>query len=117
MACAALLAACGSAAAPQPAASSTALVSAAPASAKPAQAPQSTPPGSAASAAAKPAASAAPAASGTTRMTIAVVGGSPSIANIWVGMDQGIFAKYGLTLELPDMTAPVGTAALLSNQI
>jgi NitT/TauT family transport system substrate-binding protein len=50
-------------------------------------------------------------------MLIATVGGSPSITNIWVGMDQGIFTKYGLTLELSDMTAPVGTAALLSNQV
>lgn len=50
-------------------------------------------------------------------MLIATVGGSPSIANIWVGMDQGLFAKYGVTLELQDMTAPVGIAALLSNQV
>jgi NitT/TauT family transport system substrate-binding protein len=50
-------------------------------------------------------------------MLIATVGGSPSISNVWVGMDQGIFAKYGLTLELQDMTAPVGSAALLSNQV
>jgi NitT/TauT family transport system substrate-binding protein len=98
-----LLAACGSSAV-QPAASS-------PAAAKPVASASAKP---AASAAAKPA---VPAASGTTKMTIATVGGSPSIANIWVGMDQGIFARYGLTLELIDLTAPAGIAALFSNQV
>ncbi len=47
----------------------------------------------------------------------AVVGGSPSFTAIWLGVDNGIFEKYGVRLTLQNMNGSVALQALLSGNI
>jgi NitT/TauT family transport system substrate-binding protein len=47
----------------------------------------------------------------------AVVGGSPSFTAIWLGVDNGIFEKYGARVTLLTMTGSVALTALLSGDI
>jgi len=100
-------AAAASAAAPKPSAvtSAAAAATSGPASAKPA-----------ASGAASASAPAIPAPKAGT-INIAVVGGSPSFAPIWVGADNGLFEKYGARINLITTTAPPAMAALLNGDV
>ena len=47
----------------------------------------------------------------------AVVGGSPSFTAIWLGVDNGIFEKYGVRVTLLTMTGSVALTALTSGDI
>ncbi len=47
----------------------------------------------------------------------AVVGGSPSFTAIWLGVDNGIFEKYGARVTLQTMTGSIALTALLSGDI
>ena len=47
----------------------------------------------------------------------AVVGGSPSFTAIWLGVDTGIFEKYGVRVTLLKMTGSVALTALSSGDI
>ncbi len=47
----------------------------------------------------------------------AVVGGSPSFTAIWLGVDTGIFEKYGVRVTLQTMNGSVALNALLSGDI
>lgn len=47
----------------------------------------------------------------------AVVGGSPSFTAIWLGVDNGIFEKYGVRLTLQKMNGSVALQALLAGDI
>jgi len=47
----------------------------------------------------------------------AVVGGSPSFTAIWLGVDTGIFEKYGARVSLQPMTGSVALDALLGGDI
>lgn len=69
-----------------------------------------------ASASAKPSALAIPKAAAGT-ISIAVVGGSPSFSPIWVGVDNGLFEKYGAPVQLITTTAPPAMAALLNGDV
>ncbi len=48
---------------------------------------------------------------------LAVVGGSPSFTAIWLGVDTGIFEKYGARVTLQTMTGSVALDALLGGDI
>ncbi len=63
------------------------------------------------------AASAAFAAPEGREIRFAVVGGSPSFTAIWLGVDNGIFEKYGARVTLLTMTGSVALTALLSGDI
>jgi len=63
------------------------------------------------------AASGAIAAPEPARIQFAVVGGSPSFTAIWLGVDNGIFEKYGVRLTLQTMNGSVALEALLSGNI
>ena len=52
---------------------------------------------------------------GTIRF--AVVGGSPSFTAIWLGVDNGLFEKYGARVTLLTMTGSVALTALISGDI
>ncbi len=118
------LAACGGAAAPSP----TPPASSSPPPAASAPAKPAASAASPAASAAKPEASAKPAASASASaapiptakpgtITIAVVGGSPSFTPIWVGLDNGLFDKYGAPVQLITTTAPPAMAALLNGDV
>ncbi len=47
----------------------------------------------------------------------AVVGGSPSFTAIWLGVDNGIFEKYGVRVTLLKMNGSVALTALLGGDI
>ncbi|HEX6510957.1 MAG TPA: ABC transporter substrate-binding protein [Chloroflexota bacterium] len=85
-----------------------------------AAAPSSAPAASAPAASAKPAASASAEAIPTAKpgtITIAIVGGSPSFLPIWIGVDNGLFDKYGAPVQLVTTTAPPAMAALLNGDV
>ncbi len=50
-------------------------------------------------------------------LRFAVVGGSPSFTAIWLGVDNGIFEKYGVRLTLLAMNGSVALSALLAGDI
>jgi NitT/TauT family transport system substrate-binding protein len=117
-----LAAGCGGASG-APAASSA---SAAGASASAAAKPATSSPGAAAapaggSAAAKPAGSssagASPAAGGLTRLNIPYTSPSGVYAPIWVGVDEGIFRKYGFDATTSYMDTNTVAPALISGEI
>src|SRR5581483_3770567 len=136
-----VLSACGGAAS----APSSAPASPSPASAKPAgsTAASAKPAGStaasakpAASASAKPAASAVasakPSASGAAgpqqssqpipsaaagTINLALVGGSPSAAPIYIGLEEHLFEKYNAPVQVIIMTAPAAMAALIAGEV
>ncbi|HLY67952.1 MAG TPA: ABC transporter substrate-binding protein, partial [Chloroflexota bacterium] len=75
-------------------------------------------------ASAKPAGSAAASASAAAippakpgTITIAWVGASPSFAPIWVGIESGLFDKYGAPVQMINTTAPPAMAALLAGDV
>lgn len=112
-----LLASCGgaaSASAPPAGSSSPApKTSSAPAAqASPSVAAQASASAGGSSSSSKPAASA-----GLTELTIAQVGTSPSFTPIWLGIDEGLFQKHGLTLKLVSSSGSVGLAALMSSNV
>jgi NitT/TauT family transport system substrate-binding protein len=119
----ALLATSCGGAAPAPSASpaSASVAPAKPASSAPAAGSSSAPakPAASASAAAKPAASAAakPAASGLVRLNIPYTSPSGVYAPIWVGVDQGIFKKYGFDASSSYMDTNTVAPALISGEI
>jgi NitT/TauT family transport system substrate-binding protein len=107
-----LLSACGGAAAPA-------------SRAVPASAATSIKPAASAAASAKPAASGSAAASAVPipapkpgTITVAVVGGSPSFTPFYVGVDSGLFDKYGAPIQLVLMQgAPPAMAAILTGEV
>jgi NitT/TauT family transport system substrate-binding protein len=141
-----LLAACGGAAAPA-SSPAPAVSSPAPASQSAAAKPAASTSASAAPASAKPAASAAgasakPAASGASAkpaaasgaagpavssqpipaakpgtINLALVGGSPSATPIYVGLENKIFDKYNVPVQLIITTAPVAMDTLIGGQV
>ncbi len=50
-------------------------------------------------------------------LRFAVVGGSPSFTAIWLGVDTGIFEKYGVRVTTMKMTGSVALEALLSGDV
>lgn len=50
-------------------------------------------------------------------LRFAVVGGSPSFTAIWLGVDNGIFEKYGVRVTPQKMTGSVALEALLSGDV
>jgi ABC-type nitrate/sulfonate/bicarbonate transport system substrate-binding protein len=136
--CILALAACGGQAAPTSTAASSVAAgapsSAAATSAKPAASGAATsakPAASGASAPAKPAVSGAaaakpsvsanaaakPAASGGVTVKLATNPISPSNGFVWVGQEQGIFAKDGVNVEVDGLNGQVRSQALLSGQV
>ena len=82
------------------------------------------PPSASASSPARPSAIAGSAAAKPSAITpkagainIAAVGTSPSFAPLWLGIDNGLFEKYGAPVNLITTTAPPAMAALLSGDV
>lgn len=50
-------------------------------------------------------------------LRFAVVGGSPSFTAVWVGVDAGIFDKYGVRVDLRKMNGSVALEALLAGEV
>lgn len=48
---------------------------------------------------------------------LAVVGGSPSFTGVWLGVDDGIFEKYGVRVTLLSMNGSVALQTLASGEI
>lgn len=89
-----------------------------------------TSPSASAALSAKPAASSKPAASAAASasaaaippakpgtITVAWVGASPSFAPLWVGLESGLFDKYGVPVQMVNTTAPPAMAALLNGDV
>jgi ABC-type nitrate/sulfonate/bicarbonate transport system substrate-binding protein len=64
-------------------------------------------------------ASAAQSSSGTAAptLTIAVVGNSPAWIPVWIGVSDGVFARYGVHVKLEVTSAPVAIAAVEKNDV
>jgi len=48
---------------------------------------------------------------------VAWVGASPSFAPLWIGIEQGLFDKYGAPVQMVNTTAPPAMAGLLNGDV